>query len=78
MDVAIPDTRKDRLQDRPSADELKFPTERLGLVQTNCYEVENLLGNEGRGAIPKEKEIDPSHRKSSREPRITVSGLGHD
>ena len=47
MDVVIPGIRKDSLQDRPSADQLKLPIERLGLLQTNCYEVKYLLGNEG-------------------------------
>jgi hypothetical protein len=32
MNVDIPNLRKDGIQDRPSADELKLPTERLGPV----------------------------------------------
>lgn len=78
MDVVIPGIRKDSLQYSPSADQLKLPIERLGLLQTNCYEVKYLLGNEGRRLLPKEKEIDASHRKSDGEPRITLSGPRHD
>lgn len=30
MNASVPNLRKDGLQDRPSADEFKLPTERLG------------------------------------------------
>jgi hypothetical protein len=47
MDVTIPGIGKDGLQNRPSANELKLPTERFGPVQANCNEVKHLFGNEG-------------------------------